>query len=66
MEIMADFLDYHNIDVPYFVKKNEPEKPVESPEHYHNAQSQGNNKYALTSRVKQFSQISDRDSFSDI
>ena len=31
MGIMANFLENHNIDVPYFANKSEPEKPVESP-----------------------------------
>ena len=63
---MAKFLQKNNIDVLYFAKKSEPEKPTKSLEHYHNAQSQGNNSYALSARVKSFSQFSDLDSFYDI
>ena len=47
IEIIAQFFEKHNIDVP-----DELEKLVESSEHCHNAQSQGNINYALSSRVK--------------
>ena len=52
MDIMDKFLQKHNIYVPYFAMKSESKKPVESLEHCHNLQSQGNNNYALSTRVK--------------
>ena len=63
---MDDFLEKHNIDVPYFAKKCEPEKLVESQKHSHNAQSQGNKNYALSTGVKYFTKLSYIDSFYDI
>ena len=47
MDIMSQFLEKHNIDV-----LDELEKPIELSEHCHSAQSQGNIKCALSSRVK--------------
>ena len=47
MEIMSHLLDKHNIEVP-----GELEKLVDSLEHYHNAQFQGDIKYALNDRIK--------------
>ena len=52
---MAQLLEKHNIDVPYFARKNEPEKLVEPPEQCHNEQPQGKDCYALIIRVKSFS-----------
>ena len=66
MVIMVKLLEKYNIDVPDFANKSEPEKPIESPHHCHNAHSQGNNCYALSARVKYLSQLFDLDSFSDI
>ena len=47
MDIMSQFLENHNIDVP-----DELEKPVESSEHCHSEKSQVNINYALSERVK--------------
>ena len=49
MDIMSKFLENHNIEV-----LNELEKPAESSEHCHSAQSQGNNNYALSAKVNNF------------
>ena len=61
LDIMSQFLEKHNIEVP-----DELEKPVESSKHFHSAQFQGDINYALNARVKLFSHISNIDSFSDI
>ena len=47
MEIMYQLLENHNIEVP-----NELEKPVESSEHCHSVEFQGDINYALTARVE--------------
>ena len=54
---MSQLLEKHNIEVP-----DEVEKPVESSEHCHSAQFQGDINYALSARVKYFPNISDIDS----
>ena len=58
---MSQLLEKHNIEVPYELKKL-----VESSEHCHSARSQGNINYALSARVKSFSELYDIYSFSDI
>ena len=55
---MSQLLEKHNIEVP-----DELEKHVDSSEHCHSAQFQGDIKYALSSKVKLFSHVSDIDSF---
>ena len=52
MDIMSQLIEKHNIEVP-----DELEKPVESPKHCHNAHSQGNFNYALSSRNQILSSI---------
>ena len=47
---MSQLLEKHNIEVP-----DELEKPVDSSEHCHSAQLQGDINYALSTRVKSFS-----------
>ena len=61
MGIMSQLLEKHNIEVP-----DEVEKPNESSEHCHSAQSQGNMNYALSARVKYFPHIYDIDSLYEI
>ena len=61
MDIISHILEKHNIEVP-----NELDKPVESSEHYHSAQFQGDINYALSSIVKSFPHIFDIDLPSDI
>ena len=47
MNIMSHLLEKHSIEVPY-----EPEKHVDSLEHCHSAQFQGDINYALSAIVK--------------
>ena len=47
MDLMSQLLEKHNIEVP-----DELEKPVDSSEHCHSAQFQGDIKYSLSSIVK--------------
>ena len=47
MVIMSQLLEKHNIEIT-----NELEKPVESLEHCHSVQFQGDINYALNSKVK--------------
>ena len=61
MDIMSQLLEKHNIEVP-----NELENPVDSSEHCHSVQFQGDIKYPLSSIVKSFPHISDIDLISDI
>ena len=61
MEIMSQLFEKHNIEVP-----DKLEKHVESSEHCHSAQFQGDINYALSSKVKSFPHISDIDLLSDI
>ena len=61
MDIMAQFLEKHNIDVP-----DELEKLVESLELCHGVQSQVNINFSLSAKVKFFPLIYDIDSFYDI
>ena len=55
MGIMTQFLENHNIDVPYFARMNELENHIEPLNHYHNAQPQGKKIYGLSAIVKYFS-----------
>ena len=61
MDIMSQLLEKHNIEV-----LDELENPIESSEHCHKAQFQGNINYALSARLKSFPHIYDIDSFFDI
>ena len=61
LDIMSNFLENYNIEFP-----DEIEKHVESSEHCHRAQSQGNIKYSLSDIFKYLPHISDIDSFYDI
>ena len=61
MDIMSRLLEKHKIEVP-----DELEKPVDSSEHCHSAQFQGDITYALSSRVKSFSHVYDIYLFSNI
>ena len=54
MDIMSHLLEKHNIEV-----LDELEKLVDSLEHCHSAQFQGNINYALSARVKYFPHIYD-------
>ena len=47
MDIMSHLLEMRNIKV-----LDDPEKPIDSLEHCHSAQFQGDINYALSSRVK--------------
>ena len=58
---MSQLLEKHNIEV-----LDELEKPIESTEHCHSVQFQGDINYELSSRVKSLPHISDIDSFFDI
>ena len=58
---MSQILEKHKIEVPY-----ELEKPVDSSEHCHSVQFQGDITYALSARVLSFSHVSDIDLFYDI
>ena len=53
MDIMSHLLEKHNIEIPY-----ELEKLVDSLEHCHSAQFQGDITYALSSKVNSFSHVS--------
>ena len=61
MDIVSQLLEKHNIEVP-----DELEKPVDSLEHCHSAQFQGDITYDLSTRFKSFSDVFDIDLFSDI
>ena len=54
MDILSHLLEKHKIEVP-----DELEKPVESSEHCHNAQFQGDITYALNARFKYFPHVLD-------
>ena len=54
MDIMSQNLEKHNIKF-----LDGLEKPVESSEHYHSAQFQGDITYALSAKVQSFSHVSD-------
>ena len=61
MYIMSQLLEKHNIEVP-----DELEKHLDSSEHCHSAQFQGDINYVLSSIVKPFPHVSNIDSLSDI
>ena len=61
MEIMSQLLEKHKIEVP-----DELEKHVDSSQHYHNAQFQGDITYSLSAIFLSFSHVSDIDLISDI
>ena len=66
MDIMIEFLERKNIDVPYFARKEGRENYVDPHEHCHTVQFKGNDCHALVSRIKYFPDISDFDTHSDI
>ena len=61
MDIMSQLLEKHKIEVPY-----ELEKHVDSSEHCHSVQFQGDITYAMSARIKSFSHVSDIYLVSDI
>ena len=61
MDIMSQLLEKHNIEV-----LDELEKSIESLEHSHIPQFQGDINYALSTKVKSFPHISNIDLISDI
>ena len=58
---MSQILEKNNIEVP-----DELKKPVDSSEHCHSTQFQGDIKFSLIDKLKSFPHISDIDSFFDI
>ena len=56
IDIMSHLLEKHNNEVPYEIKNH-----VDSSEHCHSAQFQGDINYASSARVKSFPHISDID-----
>ena len=63
---MTQFLERHNIGVPYFVRKKELEKTVDPQEHCHNTHSKGDGCFDLSEKIKSFSHVSSFDSHSNI
>ena len=65
MDIMNQFLERKNIDVPYFARKEGRENSADPQEHYHTVQFKGNDCHALVSRIKYFPDVSDFYTHSD-
>ena len=56
MDIMTQFLERNNIDVPYFARR---EKSVDPQGHCNTVQFKGNDAHALVSRIKYVYDVSD-------
>ena len=63
MNIINQFLEINNIDVPYFARK---EKSVDPHDHCNTVQFKGNDAHAMVSRKKYVSNVYDFYTNSDI